>query len=114
MIDEPRKTELLMAGLKKELPIQANVTPHLARELAKQTPDISVPNRCNVIDVVYSGESGGIVCCLDIGGRDAKSMHVVSITHLTFNRNAPLFREIEAYQRHRIKKLKQQQGSGYH
>jgi hypothetical protein len=41
-------------------------------------------------------------------------MHVVSITHLTFNRNAPLFREIEAYQRHRIKKLKQQQGSGYH
>jgi hypothetical protein len=25
-----------------------------------------------------------------------------------------LFREIEAYQRHRIKKLKQQQGSGYH
>jgi hypothetical protein len=114
MIDEPRKTELLMAGLKESLPIQANVTPHLARELAKQTPDISIPSRCNVIDVFYSGESGGIVCCLDIGGRDAESMHVVSITHLTFNRNAPLFREIEAYQRHRIKKLKQQQGRGYH
>ena len=56
MIDEPRKTELLMAGLKGSLPIQANVTPHLARELAKQAPDISIPSRCNVIDVFYSGE----------------------------------------------------------
>ena len=103
-----------MAGLKESLPIQANVTPHLARELAKQTPDISIPSRCNVIDVVFSGESGGIVCCLDIGSHDAESMHVVSITHLTFSRNTLLFREIEAYQRHRIKKLKQQQGRGYH
>ncbi|MGC1863547.1 MAG: hypothetical protein WA733_21110 [Methylocystis sp.] len=48
MIDEPRKTELLMAGLKKALPIQANVTPHLVRELAKQTPDIhSQPMQCH-------------------------------------------------------------------
>jgi hypothetical protein len=29
---------------------------------------------------------------------------------LTFNRNIPLAREIEAYQRHRNKKLKRQQG----
>jgi hypothetical protein len=43
MIDEPRKTELLVAGLKESLPIQANVTPHLARELAKQTPIYPFP-----------------------------------------------------------------------
>ena len=100
MIDEPRKTELLMAGLKKALH-QANVTPHLVCELAKQTPDISIPNRCNVIDVVYSGESFRYCLLPRYRGRDAKSIHVVSITHLTFNRNAPLFREIEAYQWHR-------------
>jgi hypothetical protein len=76
-------------------------------------PDISIPSRCNVIDVIYSGDFGGIVCCLDIGGPDTKSAHLVSITHLIFNRNVPLAREIEAYQRHRIKKLKQQRGSGY-
>jgi hypothetical protein len=113
MLDDPRKTEPLMSKLKESLPIPTNVTPYLARELAKQSPDISIPSRCNVIDVLYSGESGGIVCCLDIGGRDAESVHLVLITHLIFNRNVPLAREIEAYQRHRIKKLKQQRSSGY-
>ena len=113
VLDDPRKTEPLMAMLKESLPIPTNVTPYLAREVAKQSPDISLPSRCNVIDVIYSGDFGGIVCCLDIGGPDTKSAHFVSITHLIFNRNVPLAREIEAYQRHRIKKLKQQQGSGY-
>jgi hypothetical protein len=61
----------------------------------------------------YSGDIGGVLCSLDIGGREAENVHLVSITHLTFNRNVPLFREIEAYQRHRIKKLKKQQGSRY-
>ena len=98
MIDDPRKTDLLMAMLKESLPIQTNITPYLARELAKQSPDISIPGRCNVIDVVYSGDMGGILCCLDIGGPDTKSEHIVSITHLTFNRNVPVAREIETYQ----------------
>jgi len=38
---------------------------------------------------------------------------LVSITHLGFDRRNPLFRQIVAYQRHRIKKLKQQLGRGY-
>ena len=113
MLDDPRKTEPLMAKLKESLPIPTNVTPYLAREVAKQSPDISIPRRCNVIDVIYSGDFGGNVCSLDIGGPDTKSDHFVSKTHLIFNRNVPLAREIEAYQRHRIKKLKQQGGSGY-
>jgi hypothetical protein len=111
MIDDPRKTDLLMSMLKESLPIPANITPYLARELAKGASDISIPNRCNVVDVFYSGDMGGILCGLDIGGPDTKSAHVVSMTHLTFNRNVPLAREIEAYQRHRSKKLKQQQGA---
>jgi len=113
MIDEPRKTELLMAGLKESLPIPANVTPQLARELAERTPELCIPSRCNVIDVLYSGDIGGVLCSLDIGGHEAEKVHLVSITHLSFNRNVPLFREIDAYQRHRIKKLKKQQGSGH-
>ena len=103
MIDDPRKTDLLIAMLKESLPIQTNITRYLASALAKQSPDISIPDRCNVIDVVYSGDMGGILCCLDIGGSDTKNPHLVSITHLTFKRNVPLAREIEAYQRHRNK-----------
>jgi hypothetical protein len=110
MLDDPRKTHPLMAMLKGALPIPTNITPYLARELSKQSPDIPIPSRRNVIGVVYSGDVGGILCCLDIGGPNTEIAHAVSITHLTFNRNIPLAREIEAYQRHRNKKLKQQHG----
>lgn len=113
MIDDPNKTDLLMASLKESLPIQTIITPYLASALAKQSPESPIPGQYNVIDVFYTGDMGGILCCLDIGGPDTKSPHLVSITHLTFNRRIPLAREIEAYQRHRNKKLKQQQGRGY-
>lgn len=108
MIDDPNKTDLLMAMLKESLPIQTIITPYLASALAEQSPDIPILAQCNVIDVLYSGDMGGIICCLDIGGPDTKNPHLVSITHLTFNRRVPLAREIEAYQRHRNKKLKKQ------
>src|SRR5258708_29633677 len=111
MIDDARKTDLLIGMLKESLPIQTIVTPYIATVLAKQSSDMPIPARCNVIDVFYSGDMGGILCSLDIGGPDAKSAHVVSMTHLTFNRNVPLAREIEAYPRHRNKKMKKQQST---
>ena len=42
-----------------------------------------------------------------------QNANLVSITHLGFHRNTPLSREIDLYQRHRIKKLKQQNARGY-
>jgi hypothetical protein len=113
MIDDPGKADILMAGLKEALPIPTHIAPSLVRTLSQKSPDIAIPSQCNVIDVIYTGEFGGIVCCLDIGGPDAPVAHLVSITHLSFNRKTPMAREIESYQRHRNKKLKQQQGRGY-
>jgi hypothetical protein len=113
MIDDSQKTDRLMSMLKLSLPIQAHITRYLGKSLAEQSPDVPIPEQCNVIDVVNSGDEGGIVCCLDIGGPNAKVAHLVSITHLAFNRSVPLAREIEAYQRHRNKKLKRQQGRVY-
>src|SRR6516165_1692271 len=110
MIDDPEKTDGLMKMLKLALPIQANIPQSLGRSLAKRSPQIPIPGQCNVIDVVYSGDEGGIVCCLDIGGANTAVAHLVSITHLAFNRKISLTREIEDYQRHRNKKLKRQQG----
>src|ERR1700674_2256640 len=110
MIDDLQKTDRLMNMLKLSLPIQAHITRCLVKLLAERSPDTPIPGKCNVIDVVYSGDEGGIVCCLDIGGPNAKVAHLVSITHLSFNRSVPQAREIEAYQRHRTKKLKRQQG----
>lgn len=110
MIDDPQKTDKLITMLKCALPIQTNIPRYLGKNLASQSPNIPIAEQCNVIDVVYSGDEGGIVCCLDIGGANTAVAHLVSITHLIFNRNIPLAREIEAYQRHRNKKLKRQQG----
>lgn len=79
----------------------------------RKSPDTKIPRKCHITGVFYTGEMGGILCGLDMAGDDAKTAHVVSITHLAFDRRVALSREIEAYQRHRIKKLKQQQGRGY-
>ena len=113
MIDDPRKTDLLMAMLKELLPIEANITQYLAGALMQQSPDVAIPKKCNVTSVFYTGDMGGILCGLDIGGAETKTPHIVSITHLAFDRRAPLSREIDTYKRHRIKKLKQQQGRDY-
>ncbi len=113
MIDDHWKTNSLISMLKESLPIQANITPYLSAALMRQTPDIAIPRKCNVVSIFYTGDMGGILCALDLGGGETKTPHVVSITHLTFDRRVPHSREIEAYQRHRIKKLKRQQGPGY-
>ncbi|MFH1158289.1 MAG: hypothetical protein V1721_05325 [Pseudomonadota bacterium] len=108
MIDNPEKTASLMAKIREALPIQANVTRYLKNALAEKTPKISVPDQCDIVDIVYTGDMGGILCSLKVGGADSEASVIVSITHLVFGRNISLAREIEAYQKHRVKKLKQQ------
>ena len=113
MIDDPEKTDRLIAELKASLPVETRLSQVLIGTLIKQAPDIEIPNSCNVISIFYMGEEGGIMCGLDIGGSDTKNPYIVSMTHLNFNKRVPLFRQIDAYQRHRIKKLKQQNARNY-
>jgi hypothetical protein len=113
MIDDPEKTDRLVAELKASLPVETRLSQILMRAIEKQTPDLAVPDSCNVVSIFYTGEEGGIVCGLDIGGPDTKTPYIVSITHLIFDRRMPMFRQIDAYQRHRIKKLKQQHDRNY-
>ena len=113
MIDDPEKTDRLVAELKASLPVETRLSQILMRAIEKQTPDLAVPDSCNMVSIFYTGEEGGIVCGLDIGGPDTKTPYIVSITHLIFDRRMPIFRQINAYQRHRIKKLKQQSDRNY-
>jgi hypothetical protein len=108
--DIPDKTQALVENLEANLPITARTTPRLVIALRQQNPDLTVPQTCQVVSIHYAGDEGGIVCQLDFGALESKSVPFVSITHLAFDRNAPLAREIDAYQRHRVKKLRQQQG----
>ncbi|HKN27772.1 MAG TPA: hypothetical protein VJY34_07750 [Roseiarcus sp.] len=108
MIDDPDKTARLVDALEASLPVETRLSASLIQTLSDRSPDVAIPARCNVVSVFYMGEEGGIVCALDIGGPDTKTPYLVSITHLIFERKVPLFSQIDAYQRHRIKKLKQQ------
>ena len=55
----------------------------------------------------YMGDEGGILCKLDLGP-DMENAAYVSITHLRFDPRLPLAREINAYQKHRVKRLRRQ------
>jgi len=113
MTDDPKKIDRLTVVIEASLPLETRLSSNVKSLIAKQAPDSAIPDRCLVTKIFYMGDEGGIVCSLDIGGPDTKTPFIVSITHLIFDRRCPVFRQIEAYQRHRVKKLKQGGGRGY-
>jgi hypothetical protein len=107
VIDNPDQVERLLAKLTASLPLVATVAPTLAVTIRGESPGTDLTRRCNVTWASYSGDEGGIVCKLDFGCQEkgAKAFFV-SITHLVFDPRAPLTREIAAYQKHRVKRLR--------
>ncbi len=106
MIDNPLQTQLLMAKLKAALPLPALATPPMLAQLQEQAPALDLSPRCQITQIHDAGDEGGIVCKLDFGTADDRAVFVVSITYLTFDRRLPLAREIAAYQKHRVKRLR--------
>jgi len=112
MIDQPEKTTELIEIMEASLPLRVRLQPTLKSLMLKQAPAADLPDRCAVTQIFYMGDEGGISCQLDIGGDEPQNPFIVSITHLIFDRHCTVFRQIEAYQRHRVKKLKKRQGRG--
>jgi hypothetical protein len=106
VIDNPLQAHLLMAKLKAALPLPALATPPLLAQLHEQAPGRDLSPRCQIPGIHYAGDEGGILCKLDFGHEDDREVLLVSITHLTFDRRLPLAREIAAYQKHRIKRIR--------
>jgi hypothetical protein len=109
MIDNPEKVESLIALLKSQLPLRAKVPSLLANSLREQSPNLTVPTECEVAAIHYAGDEGGILCALDFANGESAEVHIVSITHLEFRRSEPYARDIEIYQRHRLKKIRRLQ-----
>ncbi len=105
MIDDIEKSLALVEKIRAALPMRAFATMELRRTLQHSSKH-GFPPECSVPEVSYLGDEGGIACIFDLGLDDTKEMHVVSITHLRFERNHPLAREINAYCKHRIKRIK--------
>jgi hypothetical protein len=105
MLDNPRKTEPLMAALKAAVPFDVELMPALIKRLQAESIATLNETRQTVSDVSYAGDEGGIVCHIVAPDREAL---VVSLTHLRVSRTMPLASAVVDYQKHRVKKLKKQ------
>jgi hypothetical protein len=63
---------------------------------------------CKVIDVFYTGDEGGVTCHVIFDEEEKQQVFLVSITYLVFDRRLPIAREIAAYQKHRIKRIRRE------
>lgn len=109
MIDDIEKSMALVERMQAALPMRAFTSMGLRRTLQEKSKR-NFPHECSVTEIRYLGDEGGLACHLDFGFGANKQVHIVSITHLKFDRKNPLAREIEAYCKHRIKRLKKLHG----
>jgi hypothetical protein len=110
MIDHQEKTMQLITAMAEVPVLTAKLSPELKAIMRKKDPTAVVPDTCTVAEIIYTGEEGGITCKLDFGLENESAIFLASITNLVFDRRCPLYRQITAYQKHRIKKLKKQFG----
>lgn len=106
MIDNAAQVSRLVSKLRVSLPVSARLTPELSDTLRDQLGGLAVPTVCELTRVDYAGDEGGIMCKLELGCETGERVFFASITHLRFDGQSPLAREIVAYQKHRTKRLR--------
>lgn len=106
MLDRLEKTMALLDAMEQALPFNVRLTPELIAHLSSGEKPLSVQPVETVTDIFYTGDEGGIMCSLTPS--DAKHVVVVSLTHLRVPRTLPFAAAANAYQKHRVKKLKKQ------
>ena len=107
MIDDPDQVDRLLDRMRAALPLPARMAPRLLATVRDQDPATPLAAACRITRVDYAGDEGGIACHLARhGGDEEGKLIVTSITHLEFDPRLPFAREIAAYQKHRIKRLR--------
>src|SRR5271155_1053486 len=62
MICHRDQVDRLLDKLKKSLPLPTRLPPDLMASLRRQNPDAKITADCEVAEVFYSGDEGGILC----------------------------------------------------
>jgi hypothetical protein len=106
VIDNQDQAERLLRKLTEVLPLSALATPVLMASLRGRSSAAKITLDCKVTKVFYLGDEGGITCHVTFDEEGKEEVFLVSITHLTFDRRLPVAREIAAYQKHRIKRIR--------
>ena len=112
MIDNYAQVARLLSKLEAALPLVAHISSDLAGALRDDFGAGHVPATCQVTEVSYAGDAGGIMCRFHLGPESERHFYV-SITHLRFTARSPLAREIAAYQKHRTKRLRRLAPPGF-
>ena len=106
VIDNQDQVERLLRKLTEVLPLSALATPALIANLRGRSSAAKITLDCKLTEVFYLGDEGGIMCHVTFDEKEQEEVFLVSITHLAFDRRLPLAREIAAYQKHRIKRIR--------
>ena len=99
MIDNQDQAERLLRKLTEVLPLSALATPVLMASLRGRSSAAKITLDCKVTKVFYLGDEGGITCHVTFDEEGKEEV-------LTFDRRLPVVREIAAYQKHRIKRIR--------
>lgn len=100
-----------MENLAAACPIVGTCQRGLVTWLRARADFADITPRCTITKINYMGDPGGIACGLDFGLDAGRAGPVVSLTHLSFDIRHPLSREVAAYQKHRIKRLRKQRAA---
>ena len=104
MIDKPASVARLLEQMDDHLPMPAFPTKEIVRTLRRGGVKASVDRALSVKHVFYAGDEAGIACDVT-PTRDAKTVVLVSLTHLRMAPDHPLDRPILAYQLERVRRI---------
>ena len=74
--------------------------------ISGQSPAAAPPRGYAITRVECAGDEGGIICKVELGPENNDKAVFASITHLRFSQAEPIGRQVAAYQKHRIKRLR--------
>jgi hypothetical protein len=105
-IDDPEQANRLLKQMESQLPIPAEIRKGTAMDLRAQGVVLPPHRNVKINGVLYHGDEGGIVC--GISPPSSEEAIVISLTHLKISYRHPLEKEIRAYQKTRLRRLKAQ------
>ncbi len=101
-----RNTELI-DEIKSHLPIPAYASRDLSNYLLRHGKYITPATELKIIEVVETGDEGGIACLLSGTNPDS---FVISITLLRIKPDHPLYDKISAHQNKRLRRIFRSKG----
>lgn len=111
MIDDLEKAMKLVEKLSAQLPMKVSPGKEFMGMMQSSGESVDKNMPLEIGEVMYSGDDGGILCCLTPWS-NSKQAYVVSITHLKIPKEHPLGSEIRAYQNQRTLRLSVLEGKG--